>query len=226
MAEYKLSLEPRTLTGKKLKSLRAEDKIPAVIYGDKDMAPILVASDYTATEKVLNAAGYHSPITLEIKGGEKTLAIAKMVDLDPVTRRILNVEFRAISSDSVVEATTPIEIVNYEGSEASKLHLAYLQVMDEIEVKAKPTDLPEKLEIDASALASADDRLTIADLKLPKGVELVDKELEPTTVIASIYDPAAEAAAREAADKAAEEAEGEATEETTAEDAESTEAKE
>lgn len=205
MAEQKLALTKRTLTGKKLKSLRAEDQIPSVIYGDAGVEPILTASDYNATEKVLRAAGYHSPIDLEIDG-KAQLAIAKAIDLDPVTRRILNVEFRAISADAVVEATTPITVVNFDSSDAAKLHLVYLQVMEEIEVKAKPADLPKEITVDASKLAKADDRLTVSDLQLPKGVELVDKDLDGNTPVANVYDPAAEAAAREAEDAKAEEA--------------------
>ena len=50
MAEYKLSLEKRELTGKKLKVLRASGLIPSVIYGGKE--PVLAASEYVATEKV------------------------------------------------------------------------------------------------------------------------------------------------------------------------------
>ena len=214
MAEQKLALTKRTLTGKKLKSLRAADQIPSVIYGDAGMEPILTASDYNATEKVLRAAGYHSPIDLEIDG-KAQLAIDKAVDLDQVTSRILNVEFRAISADAVVEATTPITIVNFDSSDAAKLHLVYLQVMEEVEVKAKPADLPKEITVDASKLAKADDRLTVSDLQLPKGVELVDKELDGNTPVANVYDPAAEAAAREAEDAKAEEASEEAPAEET-----------
>ena len=206
MAEQKLALEKRTVTGKKLKSLRAEDKIPSVVYGDAGVEPILTASDYNATEKVLRAAGYHSPIDLEIDN-KPQLAIAKAIDIDPVTRRILNVEFRAISADSVVEAITPIRVMNFDSSDAAKLHLVYLQVMEEVEVKAKPADLPKEITVDASRLAKVDDRLTVNDLELPNGVELVDKELDGNTPVANVYDPAAEAAAREAADAKAKEAE-------------------
>ena len=78
--------------------------------------------------------------------------------------------------------------------------------MEEIDVKAKPADLPEKIVVDASKFATLDDKLTIADLELPKGVELADKELAKDQVVASIYDPAAEAAAREAEEAAAAEA--------------------
>lgn len=196
MAEYSLTLEKRELTGKKLKNLRAEGMIPSVVYGAGE--PVLAASEYVATEKVLLDAGYHSPIDLDI-AGKKQLAIVKDVQLDPVSRKIVNVEFHAVSADAAVEATTPIVIVNFEASEASKIyHFAMTQAMEEIDVKAKPADLPKELTVDASGLTSVDDKLVLSDIKLPAGVEFADKEMSEEQVIASLYDPAAEAAAREA----------------------------
>ena len=201
MAEYKLALEAREITGKKLKDLRAKGLVPSVIYGGKE--PILASSEYVATLKVLEKAGYHSPIDLDV-AGKKRLAIVKNVDIDAVSRKILNVEFQAIKANEVVEATTPIVIVNFEASDASKLyHFAINQAIAEIDVKAKPADLPKDIEIDASKLTSVEDRITIADIKLAEGVELANKELDMEQVVASLYDPAAEAAAREAEEAAA-----------------------
>lgn len=205
MAEYSLKLEKRELTGKKLKTLRESGMIPSVVYGEGE--PKMGASEYVATEKVLEGAGYHSPIDLDL-AGKKQLAIVKDIQIDPVSRKIVNIEFQAIKADSVVEATTPIVIVNFEASDASKIyHFAMTQAMEEIDVKAKPADLPKELTIDASALSSVDDKLTIANIVLPAGVELADKEMSQEQVVASLYDPAAEAAAREAEEKATAEAE-------------------
>lgn len=204
MAEYKLTLEKREITGKKLKSLRAAGMIPSVVYGEKE--PVLLSSEYVATEKVLSSAGYHSPIDLDI-AGKTQLAIVKDVQLDPVSRKIVNIEFQAISASKKVEATTPVVIVGFEESEASKIyHFALTQSIEELDVKAKPADLPKELAVDASALANVDDKLMVADIKLPAGVELADKELNPEQVVASLYDPAAEAEKREAEEKAAAEA--------------------
>ena len=165
------------------------------------------SSEYVSTEKVLLGAGYHSPIDLDI-AGKKQLAIVKDVQLDPVSRKIVNVEFHAVSADAAVEATTPIVIINFEASEASKIyHFAMTQAMEEIDVKAKPADLPKELTVDASSLSSVDDKIVLSDIKLPAGVELADKEMSGEQVVASLYDPAAEAAAREAeAEKPSEEA--------------------
>lgn len=195
-----LVLESRTAQGKKLKALRADGKIPSVIYGGE--TPILAASVYNATEKVLLEAGYHSPVELVIEGRPQ-LAIVKTISVDPVSRRIMNVEFQAVSADEVVEATTPIRIVDFEKSDAAKLHYVIMQVIEEIAIKAKPSDLPEEIIVDGSQLNDLEAKITLVDLALPKGVELADKELEPTTVVANVYDPVAEAAARDAADEKA-----------------------
>lgn len=206
MSEDKLTLAKREVSGKKVKTLREQGFIPSVVF-EKGGKTVLTQSVYNETEKAIRSVGYHSPIDLDIDG-KKQMAMVKVVDLDPVKRMIRNIEFQAISARQAVEATAPIVIVNFEASEAAKAHLEVLRVLEEIDVKAKPADLPEAIEVDASKLAAAGDRLTIADIVLPKGVEFADKELDTEAVIANVYDPAQEAAEREAkaeADKAAEE---------------------
>ncbi|MBR0372340.1 50S ribosomal protein L25 [Candidatus Saccharibacteria bacterium] len=215
MAEHKLALKKRELTGKKLKSLRKEGFIPSVVYGNKE--PKLFSSEYVATEKVLEKAGYHSPIDLDLEG-KKQMAIVKDIQIDPVSRMIVNVEFQAISAREVVEAMTPITIVNFEESEASKTyHFMMTQAIEEIAIKAKPADLPNGLEIDASGLENVEDKLTIKDIKLPEGVEFSDKELDLEQVVVSLYDPVAEAEKREAEAEAEAEVEGSETAEEEAE---------
>ena len=204
MSDYNLSLTVRTETGKKALALREDGLIPSVIYGGK--SEILAKSPYNDTEKVLKLAGYHSPIDLTVDD-KKTMAIVKSVQLDPVSRRIINVAFQEVSANKLVEATTPIVLEGFETSDANKAHLTLDQVMEEIDVKAKPADLPKELKIDASKLATVEDKIFVRDLVLPSGVELADKELDPETVIANVYDAVAEAEAREAAEKAAAEAE-------------------
>ena len=197
MSETSLNLTKRELTGKKAKSLREQGIVPSVVFGGKE--PILTQSEYVETDKAVRAAGYQ-------------MAMIKNVAINPVKHSIDNVEFQAIKASAVVEATAPIKIVNFEASEAAKAHLEILHVLEEIDVKAKPADLPEAIEVDATKLAAAGDRLVIADITLPKGVEFVDKELDTEAVIANVYDPAQEAAEREAkaeSDKAAEEARAE-----------------
>lgn len=206
MSENKLELAARKISGKKVKQLRKAGLVPSVVFGQGE--PKILQSPYNETERVLYSAGYHSPINAKIDG-KTQMVLVKSVDIDPVKRTIRNVEFQAISANEVVEATTPIVLVGFENSEANKAHLTLSQVMEEIAVKAKPVDLPKAIEVDAAKLKDTEDRLTIADLVLPEGVELADKEMDTEQIVANVYDPSVEAAAREAeaeADKAAEEA--------------------
>lgn len=190
-----LSLNKREIIGKKLRNLRAEGMIPSVVYGGE--MPVMTVSSYNETDKVLREVGYHSPVELSIEGGTQ-LAIVKKVDTDPVSRRIMNIEFQAISADQAVEATTPIKVLNYDQSEANRKHFVLQQVLEEVDIKARPSDLPEEITVDGKDLVTTEDKLTLADLQMPANVELADKELESTTVVATVYDPAVEAAAREA----------------------------
>lgn len=190
-----LSLNKREIIGKKLRNLRAEGMIPSVVYGGE--MPVMTVSSYNETDKVLREVGYHSPVELSIEG-DTQLAIVKKVDTDPVSRRIMNIEFQAISADQAVETTTPIKVLNYDQSEANRKHFVLQQVLEEVDIKARPSDLPEEITVDGKTLATTEDKLTLADLQMPANVELADKELESTTVVATVYDPAVEAAAREA----------------------------
>jgi large subunit ribosomal protein L25 len=203
MSDIKLKLNARTATGKKAAALRANGIIPSVVYGEGE--PILAQGAYNEVEKALTLAGYHSTIDVDFDG-KKKMVIVKDVNVNPVSRKIVNVEFQAVAANQAIEATTPIVIEGFETSDASKAHFALLQVMEEIEVKAKPSDLPKELTIDGSKMATLEDKLTVADIVLPKGVEFADKELDSASAIAILTDPAAEAAAREAEDAAAKEA--------------------
>lgn len=206
MSDTKLALAKREVAGKKVKNLREQGIIPSVVFGEGE--PVLTQSVYNETEKAVREAGYHSPIDATIDG-KAQMVLVKSVDMDPIKRLIRNIEFQAINADEVVEATTPIKIVNFEASDASKAHLVLSIVLEEIDVKAKPADLPEFIELDASKLATTEDGLTVSDIALPNGVVFADKELDKELPIANVYNPAEEAAERDAkaeADKAADEA--------------------
>ena len=206
MSDTKLALAKREVAGKKVKNLREQGIIPSVVFGEGE--PVLTQSVYNETEKAVREAGYHSPIDATIDG-KAQMVLVKNVDMDPIKRLIRNIEFQAINADEVVEATTPIKIVNFEASDASKAHLVLSIVLEEIDVKAKPADLPEDIEVDASKLATTEDGLTVSDIVLPNGVVFADKELDKELPIANVYDPAEEAAERDAkaeADRVADEA--------------------
>lgn len=197
MHEITLKLDARTISGKKVSTLRQEGIVPSVIYGGHD-DPISTQSAVVETTKVAHAAGKHSPVTLTIDG-KKQLAIIKSIDFDPIKHHVRHIAFHAIKQDDVITTDVPIVLVGEGESAAEKAGLIILQAIETLEIKAKPASLPESIEISIIDLATTDDRLTIADLKLPEGVEFADAEQDLDLVIANVYEPAALEAANEAA---------------------------
>lgn len=204
-----LALNERTVQGKKVKQLRKDGFVPAVVYGH-GLDPLSVQVPAPIMLKIYRKAGTHAPIYLTI-GTTKKIAMIKDVDFDPVKGTISHVSFHAVKSTDSVVAEIPIRLVGEGESEAEKAGLIILQNLDKIEVKALPMDLPEAIEIDTTELKIAGEKLTLAAAKLPEGVEFVEHdsghgdvdEDEKTSVtslmVASVWEPAALAAANESA---------------------------
>lgn len=197
MSDISLKLDERTAEGKKLAKLRQDGITPSVVYGGHE-DPISTQSGLVETLKVVHAAGKHTPINLVIDG-KKKLAIIKAIDFDPVNHKLRHVAFHTIKQNDIITTEVQIELIGQGTSEAERLGLVILQAIETIEIKAKPADLPESLELSIANLVTVDDKLMISDLELPKGVEFADIDQDMDLVIANVYEPGALQAANEAA---------------------------
>ncbi|MGY4893543.1 MAG: 50S ribosomal protein L25 [Candidatus Saccharimonadota bacterium] len=192
-----LTLAVRDQQGKKVAGLRREGFVPGVVYGH-GFDPILVKTDYSSMEKVVREAGKHTPVHITVDG-KKKITLIKDIARDPVRSRILNVSFHAVKANEVVHAEVPIHLIGEGESPAEKAGLIVLQAIETVEIKAKPGDLPEALEISIASLATDEDKLTLGDITLPEGVEYADVDQDLELVVANVYEPAALEAANEAA---------------------------
>jgi len=197
MHDISLKLTKREAHGKKVTNLRRDGFVPSVVYGGHD-EPISTQSSDVETAKVVHAAGKHTPVNLTIDG-KKKLAIIKSVELDPVKHRVLHIAFHAIKQNDVIHTEVPIVLVGQGESAAEKAGLIVLQAIENVTIKAKPADLPEALEVSITGLATDEDKITLADITLPEGVEYADVEQDLDLVVANVYEPAALEAANEAA---------------------------
>jgi large subunit ribosomal protein L25 len=198
-----LKLDERTAEGKKLAKLRNSGFIPSVVYGGQDQ-PIMVQSAQVETTKVVRGAGKHTPINLVIDG-KKKLAIIKSIDMDPVKHTLRHIAFHTIKQNDIITTEVPIILVGQGESAAERAGLVILQAIEHVEIKAKPADLPESIEISIVNLASIEDKILVGDIKLPSGVEFADIDQDMELVIANVYEPSALQAANEAAGGDAEE---------------------
>ncbi|MBC7564624.1 50S ribosomal protein L25 [Candidatus Saccharibacteria bacterium] len=203
-----LKLDPRTLQGKKVKQLRKDGIVPAVVYGP-GVEPINVQAPLNVMDKVIRDAGRHTPVHLTINS-KKEIAMIKDVEVDHVRGMTLHVSFHAVKQNEPVNAEVPIRLVGQGESEAEKAGLIVLQALDHIEIRALPLNLPEALEVSIADLKEAGEQITLGDITLPKDVafaghttghEDADEEGPKLTdlVIASVYEPAALEAANDAA---------------------------
>ena len=217
-----LKIDARDVHGKKVANLRRDGLVPGVVYGS-GMEAISVQAVEGEVAKVVKAAGQHTPV--QLMGKKRRIAMIKDVDRDPVKHTIRHISFHAVRADEPVEAEVPIRLVGEGESAAERNGLVILQAIEKIEVKALPMDLPEALEVSILELAEQGDRVTVGDIKLPEGIEIVDKDdgrgdegedEERQTimdlVIASVYEPSALQAANDAAGGDAEEADADAVE--------------
>lgn len=192
-----LQLVNRTIIGKKVQTLRNDGQVPSVVYGGKS-DPLHTQSGIVETTKVAHSAGKHTPVNLVIDG-KKKLAIIKDIDVDPVKHRVRHIAFHTIKQNEVITTEVPIHLIGQGESAAEKAGLVVLQAIEHVNIKAKPTNLPEALDISIIGLTTPDDKLTLGDVKLPEGVEYADNDQDLDLVVANVYEPSALQAQNEAA---------------------------
>jgi large subunit ribosomal protein L25 len=218
MAEITLTATTGRRTGTRpSRRLRAEAKVPAVVYG-LGREPLPVTVDWRELRAALiTDAGLNALIDLQIEGeDESQLSIIKDMLRHPITRTVDHVDFLLIRRDQEISVDVPI-VLEGEAEEVDQNQGMIEQPMLVLTINAKPGSIPDQLIHDISAMAIGD-TITVADLALPVGVT-TDVDLEDTVASAQHSRAAIEAEAIEAADAeiAAEQAEEASDEEAPAE---------
>lgn len=216
MKKIELKVQKRKILGRKVKALRREGILPANIYGKKIKSQA-VAVPMADFKKVFKEAGETGVVYLMLdKSREERPVLIHNVQLDSVQDTFLHADFHQVSLKEKVTASVPIEIKGKAPAEEKDLVL--LTLLDEIEVEALPTDLPDKFEVDVSKLEEVDQGISIKDLKFDRNKvkPLVDEE----ELIVKVSEPTPEEEEEKPEEKVEEEAAPEA------EEAEEKEAKE
>lgn len=154
----------------KATDVRAEGKIPAVVYG-REREPQSIAFDYVTFEKLYSSAGTSSLITLSVDGKEEDVLI-KDWQMDPVKNQFAHVDFYAIVKGQEVDSEVSLKFVGV--SPAVKLGGTLMTGIDTLSISCLPNDLVHDIEVDLSVLASFDDVITVADIKAPAGITIND----------------------------------------------------
>ena len=184
----KLSVKKRDIQGKKVKNLRAQGLVPAVIYGKHVKAESIscVKNDLL---KVYKACWYSTPV--ELTGDVDHLVLINSLQLDPVSDEIISADFLAVSRTEKVAAKIPV--VTFGESQLEKLNEGKIMLIkDEVEVEAFPQDLPSKFEVDISVLETVNDVFFVKDLKVSDKVTILDDPELPILTVSVLEDEPAE----------------------------------
>ena len=159
----KLTVQVRTATGKKVKNLRKEGQLPAIVYGKSLENPVLLTCVKNDFIRVYREAGFSTPI--ELTGAIEQLVLLQDMQLDPVSDEVLTIDFLAVNRNEKVSASVPVVLVGE--SKVEKLNEGKVQlVKDIVEVEAFPQDLPHNIEIDVATIESINDVIFVKDLKV------------------------------------------------------------
>ncbi|HEY4378521.1 MAG TPA: 50S ribosomal protein L25 [Acidimicrobiales bacterium] len=189
MAEITLTAETgRTIGTRPSKRLRAEGKVPAVVYGH-GQDPVSVTVEWRPLRAALTTdAGLNALIDLEIDG-KKNLAIVKELQRHPIRQTVIHLDFLLISRDESLTVDVPIiltgeaEAVNREGGMVD-------HALFNLTITAKPADIPNEITVDISGLELGGS-IRVGDLVLPNGVS-TDVDPEEAVAIGQITRAAVE----------------------------------
>src|ERR1041385_3176308 len=205
MKSVALKAVPRNL-GRRAgaKKLRAEGRIPAVIYG-RQAKPQNLELNYKEMENLIHHSVSENvlvDLAVENDSRPKRLALVQEVQHHPLSGKVLHVDFHEVAENEKVTVMVPVETTGE--AVGVKTDGGVLEhVLFKIKARALPKDLPELIAVDVSNLKIGQ-AIHLGEIPVPPGVELIGDKNIP--VIAVAAPPTEE---EEAADAAAAAAPGE-----------------
>ena len=143
MEQIELKAEPRTLTGRHVKQLRADGYVPAIIYGSQiETTPIQVETK--GLHRVLAKAGGNVLIALKIGRKKPVLALAREVQRDIIRHNILHVDFYQVVMTEKITAEVPL-VLTGEAPAVGELGGILVHGVNTVEVQCLPADLPSAI---------------------------------------------------------------------------------
>ena len=178
-----IEVEPREVTGKKSRALlAARGLIPGIVYGaGKPSVPIGV--DPKAIIQILKSEkGRNSILLLLLKGTKaQRHVMVKDYQLNPMTNKILHLDFTRIIMDRKVRVSVPIVFdgtplgVKNEGGVTDV-------ILREILIESLPNDIPDGIHVDVTPLQIGAS-VKVGDLEIPGKVRIVEDDMKQPVIL-------------------------------------------
>jgi large subunit ribosomal protein L25 len=175
-----LSGKIREKTGKvATKEVRRNGEIPAVLYGLKDNLSFSVCADNL--KDILTAKGQNALIDLNLEGNKKRKVIIKEFQSHPLKERWVHVDFLEVDVVKPVKVNVDVHLIGKSAGE--KMGGLVHQVLKSIHVECLPTDIPQSVDLDVTAVELGQ-VLHVSDLSIPDKVKILH---EPNEAIVSVH---------------------------------------
>lgn len=182
----KLNATVRTVMGKKVKTLRKQGLLPSSVYGH-GFDPVSIQMVDKEMEAIFSHAGESGLVELILDG--KTLPILfRNPQYHPVMGTLCHIDCYKVNLKEKITTFVPIEFIGE--SDAVKAGKVLVEAVNEIEIEALPTDLPEKIEVDLSKLVDIDSEITVADLVIDR--TKIEVKNDPAQVVVKVEEPKVE----------------------------------
>lgn len=177
--QIKIEASPRTVVGKKVKQLRRNGIVPAVIYGVSD--PVSIQIEEVILRRALRTAGTTNVINIQVADGSH-MVLVREIQRHLTRGDLVHIDFLEVDMNVAVSAMAEIILFNHDASAPVKEGLGILvQDLRSVEIEAKPDALVESISIDAVMIEKSNDVIHVSDLVAPEGVVITD---DPELVIA------------------------------------------
>ena len=175
MEKAVLKAESRSVTGKQVEALRRAGKLPAVLYGRR-LPPVSISLDAHTAGLVLARLTSSSLVTIELDGKQyPTLVREKQRDV--IRGNFTHVDFLAVSLTERIRASVRISFTGVSAA-VKELNAVLVHGLDAIEVECLPTELPERITVDISALEAIGNAIHVRELTVPPNVKVLSDENE------------------------------------------------
>ncbi len=177
MEKVVLQATKRDVVGKQVKALRREGKLPAVIYG-RHTDPINVNLDAHSAQIALAKLTASSLVTIDLEGTEH-LALVREKQRDYIKNKLLHVDFLAVSLTEKLRTRVAVHFVGISLA-VKDFNAVLVHNLEELEVECLPADLPERIDIDISAMKKPGEGIRVREVQVSDKVRLL---ADPDTMV-------------------------------------------
>ena len=182
MTENILPAAHRTITGKKVKNLRREGKLPGVIYGPNMDKPLPITLDRKEATKLLVKLTLSSLITIKFSEKEEYRVLLKETQKDYIRGLLTHVDFVEVAAGELIRTNVVVEITG-DAPAVKDYNGVLMQQLNALQVECMPRDLPSSFVVDISELEQIGESVFVRDIVTTDKITVFDDPDSPIVTI-------------------------------------------